>query len=149
MYKRQGKGPSLFHPNSGADIQALYNLLEPHAKPIPQFVLRDLMRGKDGGQWVVDRSVKSMLTGKDVVDASLPLLPEPLLIVWGSDDLLVPLAVGEKIHALDPRSELDIVQGCGHLAPKTCPARVAQATADFLKANPAPSGDVRTLTKMR
>jgi pimeloyl-ACP methyl ester carboxylesterase len=143
-----GKGATLFHPNSGADIQALYDLLEPHAKPIPQFVLRDLMRHKDQGQWVVDRSVSSMLSGRDVVDAAVPTLREPLLIVWGSDDLLVPLAVGEKIHALDPRSELDIVEGCGHLAPKTCPDRVAAATADFLKAQPAPSGQVRTLTKM-
>jgi pimeloyl-ACP methyl ester carboxylesterase len=144
-----GRGAALFHPHSEADIQDLYKLLEPDAKPIPEFVLRDLMRGKDGGQWVVDRGVQSMLTGRDAVDATLPTLPNPLLIVWGSDDLLVPLAVGEKMHSLDPRSELDIVQGCGHLAPKSCPSRVAMATADFLKAQPAPAGDVRTLTKMR
>jgi len=142
------RGARFFHPNSGADIQSLYNLLEPHAKPIPQFVLRDLMRHRDG-QWVVDRSVASMHTGRDVVDASLPTLPEPLLIVWGSDDKLISLATGERMHALDPRSELDIVEGCGHLAPKTCPDRVAAATADFLKAQPAPSGQVRTLTKMQ
>jgi pimeloyl-ACP methyl ester carboxylesterase len=139
----------LFHPTNGAEIQGLYDLLEPHAKPIPPFVLRDLMRTKDQGQWVVDRSVAAMLTQRDVVDAQMPGLTEPLLIVWGSDDRLVPLSVGERFHALDPRSELDIVEGCGHLAPKTCPARVAQATADFLKAQPVPSGQVRTLTRMR
>jgi pimeloyl-ACP methyl ester carboxylesterase len=143
-----GRGAALFHPNTGADIQALYDLLEPHAKPIPHFVLRDLMRGKDQSQWVVDRSLASMQTGRDVMDTRMATLPGPLLIVWGSDDLLIPLSVGQKMHTLDPRSELDIVQGCGHLAPKTCPARVAQATADFLKAQPAPSGQVRTLTKM-
>jgi pimeloyl-ACP methyl ester carboxylesterase len=54
-----------------------------------------------------------------------------------------------QLHALDPQSELDILEGCGHLAPKTCSARVAAATADFLKANPAPMGQVRTLRKMR
>jgi pimeloyl-ACP methyl ester carboxylesterase len=144
-----GRAASLFHPSSSADIQALYGLLEPNAKPIPQFVLRDLMRGKDQGQWVVDRSVQAMLSGRDVVDGAMAGLPEPLLIVWGSDDRLIPLAVGERMHVLDPRSELDIVEGCGHLAPKVCPARVAQATADFLKAEPAPAGQVRTLTRMR
>jgi pimeloyl-ACP methyl ester carboxylesterase len=141
------RGSRFFHPNSGTDIQSLYDLLEPHAKPIPQLVLRDLMRHRDG-QWVVDRSVTSMRTGRDVVDAALPTLAEPLLIVWGSDDKLISLGTGERMHALDPRSELDIVEGCGHLAPKTCPDRVAAATADFLKAQPAPSGQVRTLTKM-
>jgi pimeloyl-ACP methyl ester carboxylesterase len=143
-----GRGAALFHPNSGADIQALYKLLEPEAKPIPPFVLRDLMRQKDQGQWVVDRSVAAMETGKALLDAQMPTFQDPLLIVWGSDDHLIPLAVGEKMHQLDPSSELDIIQGCGHLAPKVCPARVAEATADFLKAQPVPTGQVRTLTKM-
>ena len=53
-----------------------------------------------------------------------------------------------KLHELVPSSEMDILEGCGHLAPKSCSGRVAQATADFLKTNPAPSGSVRTLAKM-
>ncbi len=144
-----GNAAALFHPQSAADIQQLYNLLEPHARPIPAFVLRDLMRHRDDNQWVVDRSIQAMATRKDVVDDLLPKFVDPLLIVWGGDDHLLPLALGVKMHALDPQSELDIVEGCGHLAPKTCPARVAEATADFLKANPIPAGQMHTLTQMR
>jgi pimeloyl-ACP methyl ester carboxylesterase len=146
-------GPSsvgmTFHPTTAADLQHLADLLEPHGKPIPAFASRDILRVMMQNQWVVDRSVQSMETGKDALDDALPKLTEPLLIVWGSDDQLLPLSMGQRFHALVPSSELDVIQGCGHLAPKTCPSRVAMATADFLKAQPAPSGSVRTLTSMR
>ena len=115
---------------------------------MPQFVRRDALRAFAANQWVIDRGMQSMLSGKDLLDARLGTLSQPLLIVWGSDDALLPLSVGRKFHDLDPRSELDIVEGCGHLAPKTCPAKVASATADFLKSDPAPSGGTRTLAHM-
>lgn len=142
-------GPQVFHPTDGASLQHLYNLLEPKAKPLPGFVRRDALRKLAARQWVVDRSMASMETGNDLLDTRLSGLTEPLLIVWGSDDALLPLSVGQQMHALDPQSELDIVEGCGHLAPKTCPARVAAATADFLKSNPAPSAGIRTLARMQ
>jgi pimeloyl-ACP methyl ester carboxylesterase len=138
----------LFHPADGAALQRLADLLEPHGGTVPAFVRRDALRAFAANQWVVDRSMQSMRSGKDVVDARLSTLVPPLLIVWGSDDQLLPLSVGRQFHDLDPRSELDIVEGCGHLAPKTCPSKVASATADFLKTNPAPSGSVRTLARM-
>jgi hypothetical protein len=56
--------------------------------------------------------------------------------------------MGYKMHQLVPNSELDILAGCGHLAPNRCSSRAAQATADFLKANPVPAGSVRTLQSM-
>jgi pimeloyl-ACP methyl ester carboxylesterase len=140
-------GPNIFHPADGPALQHLADLLEPHAKPIPRFVRRDALRKIGEGQWVIDRSMASMETGKDLLDNRLSGLSEPLLIVWGSDDELLPLSIGQQLHVLDPQSELDIVQGCGHLAPKTCPARVAAATMDFLKANPAPSGGIHTLAR--
>jgi hypothetical protein len=53
------------------------------------------------------------------------------------------------MHGLDPQSELDILQGCGHLAPKTCPDRAAAVTVDFLKENPPPTGGTFTLSRSR
>jgi pimeloyl-ACP methyl ester carboxylesterase len=141
-------GPNVFHPTNEAELQHLSDLLEPHAKPLPGFVLRDALRKLGQGQWVVDRSMASMQTGTDLLDNRLSGLSEPLLIVWGSDDELLPLSVGQQMHALDPQSELDVVEGCGHLAPKTCPGRVAAATADFLKTKPVPSGGMHILARM-
>jgi pimeloyl-ACP methyl ester carboxylesterase len=139
----------LFHPVDGPGVQQLFSLLEPSAPQLPRFLRRDILRHMSDNQWVIDRSLQSMLTHQDAVDNTLPTLKAPLLIVWGSNDALIPLPVGEHMHALDPQSELDVVDGCGHLAPATCPARVAQATVAFLQANPAPSGGLRNLVKMK
>jgi pimeloyl-ACP methyl ester carboxylesterase len=140
--------PTIFHPQTTEDMQRLLTQMDPERKPEPQFVLRGIMRAKGNQQWVVDRSVASMMTGRDLLDDRLSSLSEPLLIVWGQRDNLIPLPVGERIHQLVPRSELDILEGCGHLAPAFCSRRAAQATVDFLKAEPPPAGSVRTLRNM-
>jgi pimeloyl-ACP methyl ester carboxylesterase len=139
--------PGVFHPQTPADLQRLFSLMEPEARPLSNNVAREGMQRMQASQWVIDKQIAAMVPGT-TLDSQIPHLTEPLLIVWGADDHLTPLAMGQALHAMDPKSELDIVDGCGHLAPKFCSARVAAATADFLKANPVPAGQVRTLTSM-
>ncbi|HEY5382256.1 MAG TPA: alpha/beta hydrolase [Acidobacteriaceae bacterium] len=139
---------TIFHPQNIDDVQRLFAQMDPEMHPFSPFVRRDILRAFQQKQWVVDRSVASMLTGRDLLDSQLASLSEPLLIVWGSEDKLIPVSVAERMHGLVPNSELDILEGCGHLAPGLCSRRAAQATADFLKANPLPSGSVRTLRQM-
>jgi len=43
---------------------------------------------------VVHRAMAAMLTGKDATDALLPRLKMPVLIVWGTEDRLLPLSLG-------------------------------------------------------
>ncbi len=147
--KFQPKFPlTVFHPQTPEEAQRLFALMEPEAKPLPESVRRAFMARLEEQQWVVSKQMTAMATSPTFTDSFLPTLPEPLLIVWGSRDELTPLAVGEQMHALDPHSELDIVEGCGHLAPVLCAARVAPAVADFLNSSPAPEGGVRTLANM-
>lgn len=136
---------TVFHPTDAAEVRRLQLLLEPRSGPLPGFIARDALHKFAGEQWVIDRGMDSMLTGHDIVDDRMSSFPEPLLIVWGADDHLIPLSVAERMHSLDPRSELDIVEGCGHLAPALCTTRVAAATSAFLKAIPAPNGGEHTL----
>ena len=56
----------------------------------------------------------------------------PVLIVWGKQDVLTPLAVGEVLHREMPQSALVIVDGCGHLAPIECHDRVLAEMQRFL-----------------
>jgi pimeloyl-ACP methyl ester carboxylesterase len=136
---------TIFHPTDAAGLRRLQLLLEPGSKPLPEFISRSALQKFAGEQWVIDRGMDSMFTGRDLVDGRMSGFTEPLLIVWGAEDQLIPLSVAQQMHTLDPRSELDVVPGCGHLAPGICSARVAAATVAFLQANPAPSGGVRTL----
>ncbi len=46
---------------------------------------------------------------------ALPFLRKPTLIMMGDEDAIVPLVNGRILHALIPRSELEIFEGGGHL----------------------------------
>ena len=146
--KRQtANGTPVFHPQSEDDVQQLASALG--APRLPGFMARDALKRLQSQQWVTDKAIASMAGGQDTLDDRLSGLQSPLLIVWGADDKLLPVSAAMRMHELDPRSELDVLEGCGHLAPKMCAPRVAAATADFLKSKPAMVGQVRTLAKMR
>jgi pimeloyl-ACP methyl ester carboxylesterase len=66
--------------------------------------------------------------------------------MWGAKDDLIPLATGKKIHELIPGSVLNVVEGCGHLAPLECSKPVVEGTVDFLRADPAIQGGERVLS---
>jgi pimeloyl-ACP methyl ester carboxylesterase len=57
----------------------------------------------------------------------------PVLIVWGEKDQITPLSQGETMHRLVPQSQLDVIPGCGHLAPRQCAARIGPDVVQFEK----------------
>ncbi|HTZ60493.1 MAG TPA: alpha/beta fold hydrolase [Acidobacteriaceae bacterium] len=132
-----GFDPSLFQPASPKDIAALEELLIPHPQPLPRFLAMAMLRRGDHVEWVVGRSVQSMMTGKDLVDGKLASLTMPVLIGWGDQDRLIPLSVAYQLHRDILQSVLDIYAGCGHLAPGRCVSQVGPSVVDFLNAQPA------------
>jgi pimeloyl-ACP methyl ester carboxylesterase len=136
-------GPDLFVPSDAAGIKRLVTILSPHPHQVPDFVTKALLRKFAETGWVINRSMAQMTTGKDLLDFRLHGVQQPTLIVWGSKDDLIPLGVGRKMHELIPGSTLNIVEGCGHLAPLECSKPVVEATADFLRAEPAMKGGER------
>ena len=143
-----GAGSS-FAIKTPEDVNRLVALMEPGSKPLPDFVGRDAVRRFESTAPTTNRNLAAMQTGSDLLDSRLAQLTQPLLIVWGSEDHLIPLAMGQAMHRLVPSSELDILEGCGHLSPLGCSQRAASATADFLKSDPPPTGGERTLRNMR
>jgi pimeloyl-ACP methyl ester carboxylesterase len=77
-----------------------------------------------------------MYTGKDLMDGKMDAVKMPVLIVWGDQDVLTPLSIGEHMHDAMPQSVLQVVHGCGHLAPVECSPRVSSGMMQFLNANP-------------
>jgi len=124
---------ALFIPASAAELDELDVLLMPNPPPVPPFVARDILRISHSHAWVMRRALDSMLTGRDATDSMLPQLKMPVLIVWGQLDHIMPLEQGEKMHQLVPQSQLDVLEGCGHLAPIQCADRVGPTVRDFLK----------------
>jgi pimeloyl-ACP methyl ester carboxylesterase len=121
----------LFTPENADQLSQFEALLSPHPVEAPGFITRDILRYFKHNAWVIQRAMASILTRKDATDSMLPQLKIPVLIVWGAEDRILPVSQGETMHRLVPQSELDIVPGCGHLAPKECTAQVGPRVVAF------------------
>jgi pimeloyl-ACP methyl ester carboxylesterase len=124
-----------FVPTDAASLASLQALLSPHPAAFPPFVIRATLRRIARESSIIQQSMDSMESGRDLLDTRLANISQPTLIVWGTEDKLIPIAVGETMHHDIPASAFIPIDGCGHLAPGECPAPVLAATIPFLKAD--------------
>jgi pimeloyl-ACP methyl ester carboxylesterase len=136
--------PELFTPADIVGVKKLMALLSPKPRPLPNFASEAALRKLERNAWVIRRSMTAMTSGRDLLDFRLQGISQPMLIVWGAQDDLIPLSAGEAIHKRVPQSVLNIVDGCGHLAPAECPRPVIEGTVEFLKAEPPMRGGEKT-----
>jgi pimeloyl-ACP methyl ester carboxylesterase len=124
--------PALFTPETPEQVDQLMAIVTPNPPPAPGFVKAALIdRWKRNG-WVTRRALLSMKEGHDFLDGKLSALKMPMLIVWGKQDVLTPLALGEETHRDAAQSTMLVFDGCGHIAAQTCADRVSPAVIDFL-----------------
>ena len=126
----------LLSPHTAAEMQELERLMTPHPGRIPAFILRDFLRQLRAEDWVIQRTMTSMLSGREFMDGKLATVTMPVLMVWGKQDWVTPLSIGEAMHRQMPQSVLAVLDGCGHVAPVECHHRVLAEMDRFLSANP-------------
>ncbi len=70
----------------------------------------------------------------DVVGPALAQLADrlPMLLVWGAEDRIVPLAVGEASHLALPQARYEIIPGTGHAPYLESPERFNPLLAGFI-----------------
>ena len=133
LYEKPRWDTNLFTPQTPAQLDQLESLLMPHPHRIPGFIARDVLSISRRNAWVIHRAMDSMLNGRDATDNFLPQLKMPVLIEWGAEDRITPLSQGEKMHQMIPQSKLEIITGCGHLAPVQCAAQAGPAMVAFVR----------------
>ncbi len=133
LHEKPAWDTRLFTPETPAELDLLDALLMPIPPPVPAFVAQDILRTSRRNAWLIHRALKSMLSGEDVTDNLLPRLKMPVLLVWGAQDRIAPVDLGERMQRLVPRSELEIFPGCGHLAPLQCAPRIGPTVVEFVK----------------
>ena len=127
---------SLFAPDDAAGLSRLFSKLTPRPSHLPGFLQKDLLRKLGRNRWILYRIMASMTGGRDLMEFRLHEIHQPLLIVWGAQDTLIPPDAGRKIHRLVPGSSFALVEGCGHLAPSECSPPVIRETLRFLGSEP-------------
>ena len=118
-----------FVPTDPAGLDRLFALLTPKPPKLPDFAVRATLHkiARDGN--IIQQSMDSMEGGADLLDARLGDIKQPTLVVWGTEDKLIPIAVGQTMHRNIPNSVFLGIVGCGHLAPGECPRPVLAGTA--------------------
>src|SRR5260221_3154559 len=67
------------------------------------------------------------------VTRRLERIKAPVLIIWGADDPLFPVAQARRAHSLLPGSRLVVIEGAGHTPQAEKPEEFNQHLAAFLK----------------
>jgi pimeloyl-ACP methyl ester carboxylesterase len=123
---------SIFTPQTNQQVDQLMTAVSPNLPRLPQFVKADYIRKTKRDGWVVRRALASMTSGADDLDEKFSALKMPLLIVWGKEDVITPLPLGESMHRAAPQSTLAVYDGCGHIAVVTCINQIAPTVLSFL-----------------
>lgn len=130
---------ALLNPGSLADERNLLKFIfynqEMVTDAVVELYFKKRMRSGDG--YTVARMLHSMQTRDEWLNERLARVRAPALVVWGRNDQLIPLAMGEELARRLPGSQLAVIDDCGHLPPAEKPAEFAQAVIEFL-AQPLP-----------
>lgn len=68
--------------------------------------------------------------------AKVNTITVPTLILWGRQDQVIPLRVGEQLHKAIPNSTLSIIEECGHVPQEEKPAETIALISSFLSSTP-------------
>jgi pimeloyl-ACP methyl ester carboxylesterase len=69
-----------------------------------------------------------------VRDEDLASFDFPVLLLWGEDDEVVPVAVAEELNDAIPTSTLGLLPGCGHDLTDEAAATIAPMILEYLRA---------------
>ena len=86
-----------------------------------------------GDGHVVNAMIESILRSEDFLDGKLGALKIPTLIVWGREDRLLPVAVGEAFAKDITGAKLTVLDKCGHIPHVECFMPFTKVLADFLR----------------
>mgnify|MGYP006278055695 CR=1 FL=1 len=88
---------------------------------------------RPGGRHALSRTARRILPpDASRVTARYPELDIPTLLVWGREDPIVPVQVGERLQDELPRGRLEILEGCGHMPQEEEPGATLEMLLDFL-----------------
>jgi pimeloyl-ACP methyl ester carboxylesterase len=121
-------------PGDEEGVRRLVAAVRNNAPAPPSFVARDILERRLREEWIVRRALESMRDGDDWLNGTLGRADMPVLVVWGKQDRLIPVAYAAGLQAEFPRGELVVLDGCGHVPMADCPEAFDRAVIPFLYA---------------
>jgi pimeloyl-ACP methyl ester carboxylesterase len=88
------------------------------------------LKRNDG--YTINQFIESVLRREDRLDALLPAIKTPTLVLWTRQDEATPLAIGQAFAKVLPNAQTTILERCGHLPQLECAAKLNEALLKFL-----------------
>jgi pimeloyl-ACP methyl ester carboxylesterase len=119
-------------PHDEAGVRRLVAAVRHKPPPLPGFLARDILKDRLREEWVVRRALESMRPGRDWLNGTLARATMPVLVVWGRQDVLIPLAYASPLVAEFAHARLAVLDGCGHVPMADCPLEFDRELLGFL-----------------
>jgi pimeloyl-ACP methyl ester carboxylesterase len=106
------------NPSTRRQVKDLIGLIFYNKEPFSSDAAVDLFftsRVTAGDGYTIQRFIDSIAHGEDVLDGKLGAIKHPTLIIWGREDGLTLLAMGQRFNKEIAGSELFIIEKCGHV----------------------------------
>ncbi len=119
-------------PQDEDGVRRLIAAVRHKPPPAPSFLVRDILARKRREEWIIRRTIDSMRPGRDWLNGTLGRAEMPVLVVWGREDALIPVAYAEPLKAEFEHAELELLDDCGHVPMEDCPAAFDPLLERFL-----------------
>ena len=87
-----------------------------------------------GGRHALLETAKQIIPDNiDELIAKYPTINVPTLILWGKEDEIIPLEIGEMLDAAIPTSELVTIEHSGHVPQEETPEAIVPLVLEFLR----------------
>jgi pimeloyl-ACP methyl ester carboxylesterase len=107
----------VFFDDSLVTSERVDEYLEPMLRPHAPEAMRSLLASRS--------------THPDAVQRLLPRIKVPALIVWGRDDVWIPVQDAGRFAAALPGAKVVVLDRCGHMPQEEQPAELARLILDF------------------
>ncbi len=87
---------------------------------------------KSGDGYTIQRILAGLFTTHQFEDDKLRSIRTPTLVLWGRDDALTPLSIGERYQKGIPGAKLVVLDQCGHIPQIEKPVEFNAALLNFL-----------------
>ena len=135
-----------FLPTNHEEFRAFMAMLTPRVRDAPYPLRRDFLNQVAEHAWITQRIFASFVTYQDVLDGKLQQVKAPALIIWGKQEKLIPMSVGEQMNREIPGSSLVICTDSGHLAMFECWNQLKPEVTKFLASPQPPAPYVREVS---
>jgi pimeloyl-ACP methyl ester carboxylesterase len=134
---------SVLNASTTADLKRTFGAVFYNKAMITDAVIEQAFAAKlkKGDGYTINSFIDSIMRGEDFIDEKVKTIKAPTLVLWGREDGLTPLAIGEAFAQDIPGAQKVIIDKCGHVPQIEKPAEFNAALLKFL------AGEATTTSK--